>query len=170
MYLDAVFLHHLKKNLHLTIDPLLRYRVYTYLRGESMDRLTIGEVARRAQVNIETLRYYERRGLVLKPSRSPSNYRLYPEEAVQRVRFIKQAQELGFTLKEINELLSLRATPDAGCADVLKRAELKIKAIDEKVLTLKAMRKALSGLIAQCAGRGPITDCPILEALDMEEN
>lgn len=135
-----------------------------------MDGLTIGEVARLAQVNIETLRYYERRGLLLKPSRSPSNYRLYPREAVRRVRFIKQAQELGFTLKEIQELLSLRATPGAGCADVLERAELKIKAIDEKVHTLQAMRKALSALMGQCAGRGPITECPILESLDMEEN
>ena len=83
-----------------------------------MDRLTIGEVAEEANVNIETLRYYERRGIVPKPPRSVSNYRLYPEETVKRVLFIKSAQELGFTLKEIKQLLSLRASPRARCGDV----------------------------------------------------
>jgi MerR family mercuric resistance operon transcriptional regulator len=88
-----------------------------------MDGLTIGDVAKEAQVNIETLRYYERRGLVEKPPRSASNYRRYPEDAVRRVWFIKRVQELGFSLNDIEELLSLRATPKADCAKVRAYAE-----------------------------------------------
>lgn len=135
-----------------------------------MNRLKIGDVSRQAQVNIETLRYYERRGLLEKPPRSNSNYRLYPEEAVSRVRFIKRAQELGFTLKEIADLLSLRATLGAGCIAVRRRAEEKVTDVNEKIRTLEAMRTALSKLIAQCSGEGPITDCPILETLDSEDD
>lgn len=134
-----------------------------------MDGLKIGEVAKQAQVNLQTIHYYERRGLLSKPPRTAANYRLFPAGAVQRVRFIKRAQELGFTLKEIKELLSLRASPRARCADVYKRAEEKIRAIDEKVRTLQAMRKALSKLMSECAGRSPISECPILEALDSEK-
>jgi MerR family copper efflux transcriptional regulator len=100
--------------------------------------LTIGEVAEQAGVHIETLRYYERRELIEKPPRSASNYRLYPEEAVRRVRFIKRAQELGFSLKDIKGLLLLRATPEAGCAEVRAHAEGKLKAIDEKISSLTA--------------------------------
>jgi MerR family copper efflux transcriptional regulator len=134
-----------------------------------MDGLTIGEVAERARVHIETLRYYERRGLVASPPRSMANYRLYPEDAVRRVRFIKRAQELGFTLKEIKELLSLRAAPEAGCAEVRAHAEVKIKDIDEKIGSLTAMKSVLGKLVAECAGEGPLTDCPILESLETKE-
>ena len=80
-----------------------------------MDNLTIGDVAKQADVHSETLRYYERRGLVARPPRSVSNYRLYPEDTVRRVRFIKHAQAVGFSLKEIKELLSLRAAPKTQC-------------------------------------------------------
>ena len=131
-----------------------------------MAELTIGEVAKRSGVHVETLRYYERRGLVEEPPRSPSNYRAFPEETVRRVRFIKRAQELGFTLEEINDLLSLRAAPKARCGDVRQRAKTKLDDIDEKMRTLRRMKKALAGLVAQCSGRGPVTDCPILEAID----
>lgn len=131
-----------------------------------MDGLRSSDVAKQAKVNIETLRYYERQGLLLKPPRTDSNYRIYSEEAVNRVRFIKHAQELGFSLKEIRDLLSLRAMPGAGCADVLKRAQLKIEDIDQKIRSLKRMRKALSKLMSECSGKGPITECPILESLD----
>ncbi|MGH7966196.1 MAG: MerR family transcriptional regulator, partial [Candidatus Binatia bacterium] len=132
--------------------------------------LTIGDVAKQANVHSETLRYYERRGLLARPLRSMSNYRLYPDDTVRRLRFIKHAQALGFSLKEIKELLSLRAAPKAQCADVRKRAEAKITDIEEKIRALQAMRKALSKLVAECSGRGPITDCPILESLDAEES
>lgn len=132
---------------------------------EALD-LKIGEVARRAKVNLQTIHYYERRGLLPKPRRTASNYRIYSVEAVRRIRFIKRAQELGFTLKEIRELLSLRARPAAKCADVLERAEIRIRSIDEKIRTLQAMRRALSKLTAECKGRGAISECPILESLD----
>lgn len=131
-----------------------------------MEGLKVGEVAKNAGVNLQTIHYYERRGLLPKPPRTNSNYRAYPEDAVLRVRFIKRAQELGFTLKEIEELLSLRARPRARCADVYKRAEDKIRDIDAKVQALQAMRKALSRLMSECVGRSPISDCPILDALD----
>jgi MerR family transcriptional regulator, copper efflux regulator len=134
-----------------------------------MDGLTIGEVAERAKVHIETLRYYERRGLIASPPRSVSNYRLYSEGAVQRVRFIKRAQELSFSLKEIKELLSLRAVPEAGCAEVRAHAESKIRDIDEKIGSLKAMKNTLSKLVAECSGEGSLTDCPILESLETKE-
>jgi len=134
-----------------------------------MNGLTIGEVAERAKVHIETLRYYERRGLVERPLRSASNYRLYPEDAVRRVRFIKRAQELGFSLKEIKEPLSLRAAPEAECGEIRAHAEAKIKDIDEKVGALMAMKSALSTLVTECSGQGPLTDCPILESLDTTE-
>ncbi|MGH8057434.1 MAG: MerR family transcriptional regulator [Candidatus Entotheonellia bacterium] len=129
-----------------------------------MDQLTIGDVAQQADVHIETLRYYERRGLVARPSRSTSNYRLYSEDTVRRVRFIKGAQELGFSLKEILELLSLRAEPKSSCEDIRERAEAKIREIEEKIRSLQAMKQALAKLIAECSGSGPVTECPILES------
>jgi|SRR5215813_11779013 len=134
-----------------------------------MDGQTISAVAKHTNVHVETLRYYERRGLVARPPRSVANYRLYPEDTVQRVRFIKHAQALGFSLQEIKELLALRAAPRARCADVRVRAEAKINTIDAKIRALQAMKRALTKLVAECAGHGPITDCPILDALDAEE-
>jgi MerR family transcriptional regulator, copper efflux regulator len=134
-----------------------------------MNRLTTGELAEQAKVHVETLRYYERRGLIEQPPRSASNYRLYPEDAVRRVRFIKRAQELGFSLKDIKELLSLRAAPEAECGEVRRHAEAKIVDINEKIHSLMAMKSALSKLVAECSGEGPLTECPILESLDTTE-
>lgn len=131
-----------------------------------MDGLTIGDVAKEAKVHIETLRYYERRGLVPRPRRSVSNYRVYAEDTVRRVRFIKGAQELGFSLKEILELLSLRAEPKTSCEDIRERAEAKITDIEAKMASLQAMKQALAKLIMECSGSGPITECPILESFD----
>lgn len=133
-----------------------------------MHGLTIGDVAKQADVHIETLRYYERRGLVARPPRSVSNYRLYPQDAVRRVRFIKHAQALGFSLKEIKELLSLRAAPQTRCTAVRERAVAKIRDIEEKLRALQAMKQALAKLVAECAGRAPITACPILESFDTD--
>ena len=133
-----------------------------------MERLTIGEVAKQAHVGIETLRYYERTGLVARPPRSESNYRLYPQESVWRVQFIKRAQELGFSLKEIMELLALRATPETPCADIRMRALDKITAIEEKIEALNAMKYALAKLVDACSGQGEMTDCPILASLENE--
>lgn len=131
-----------------------------------MTGLKIGEVARQAGVNLQTIHYYERRGLLPPPPRTGSNYRAYPEDAVGRVQFIKRAQALGFTLQEIAEILSLRAAPRTRCADVRKRAEAKVQDIDDKIRTLQAIRKALTKLIGECSGEGSVAECPILEAFD----
>ncbi|GAC1445925.1 MAG: Cu(I)-responsive transcriptional regulator [Pyrinomonadaceae bacterium] len=134
-----------------------------------MERLTIGEVAKQGAVNLETIRYYERFGLLSKPPRSPSGYRVFPTDAVRRVRFIKRAQELGFSLKEIKELLALRSTSSATSADVRHRAEAKISDIEGKIKMLRAMKKALTHLTATCCGDSSISACPILESLDSEK-
>lgn len=131
-----------------------------------LNKLTIGEVASQAGVHVETLRYYERRGIVDKPPRSGANYRLYPNDTIQRVRFIKRAQELGFSLTEIAELLSLRMNPEASRADVKTRAEAKLTDIEAKIQTLQRMKKALRKITATCDGTGSTTDCPILNALE----
>ncbi|MFQ5876239.1 MAG: MerR family DNA-binding protein [Acidobacteriota bacterium] len=131
-----------------------------------MDGLTIGRLAREGRVNIETVRYYERRGLLPRPPRRPSGYRIFPESAVLVLRFVRSAQALGFSLKEVKELLSLRVQPGRTCADVRGRARRKIDDIDQKIRTLQAMRKALVRLEAACSGRGPISGCPILDSLD----
>jgi MerR family mercuric resistance operon transcriptional regulator len=134
-----------------------------------MTDLKIGEVAKQAGVNLQTIHYYERRGLLPMPPRTGLNYRAYAWDAVLRVRFIKRAQEIGFTLKEIEELLSLRATPRTRSVDVRNRAKAKVQEIDDKMRTLQAMRKGLTNLICECSGKGPVTQCPILDALDSEE-
>ena len=130
------------------------------------NQVTIGRLAGNSGVNLETIRYYERIGLLAKPPRSQSGYRLYSADAVNRVRFIKHAQELGFSLKEISELLSLRVAPDRSCADIKQRADKKIADIEEKIRSLRQMKQALIKVSASCRGRGPTSECPILEALD----
>ena len=131
-----------------------------------MEGLRSGELANRGGVNLETVRYYERRGLLPKPPRTPAGYRTFDADAVSRLRFIKQAQALGFSLKEIKELFALRLDPRASCADVRRRAEAKIADIDEKLRALRAMKRALVHLAAACAGSGPVSACPILESLE----
>jgi MerR family mercuric resistance operon transcriptional regulator len=136
------------------------------MKGKS---LTIGRLAKEAGVNLETVRYYERRGLLQRPPRSASGYRLFPLETARRLRFIRRAQELGFSLTEIRELLSLRVSANAKSADVRKRAETKIADIDAKIKSLDSMKTTLRRLTKVCAGCGPIAECPILECLDGEE-
>jgi MerR family mercuric resistance operon transcriptional regulator len=132
-----------------------------------MKPLTIGQVAQRAGVAIETVRFYEREGLLNRPPRAPSSgYRLYEEEAIARLRFILRAKELGFTLNEIKELLFLRVDAGASCADVRAKAEVKIAAIEEKIRTLQRMRTALVRLTRACGEIGGGAECPILDALD----
>ena len=134
-----------------------------------MKALTIGRLARVAGVNLETVRYYERCGLLAKPPRSRSGYRLFPVEAARRLRFIRRAQELGFSLGEIRELLSLRVSRTAKSADVRKRAEAKIVDIDAKIKSLDSMKRTLRKLTNACEGCGPVAECPILESLDKEQ-
>src|SRR6516225_6755483 len=130
-----------------------------------MKALTIGQAARSAGVGIETVRFYERQGLLQEPPRRNSGYRQYPEDVVARLHFIKRAKELGFSLKEIKELLALRVDPDTTCADVRSRAEAKIADVEEKIKALHRIKKALVKLTAVCRGRGPTSECPILDAL-----
>lgn len=131
-----------------------------------MDGLTIGRVARSAGLAIDTVRYYEREGLLQKPARTSSGYRQYPADAVARLRFIRQAKELGFTLSEIRELLALKVAPGKSCAHVRARAEAKIADIEQRVAQLNRMKRALAKLAAACSGRGPTSECPILDAME----
>ncbi len=131
--------------------------------------LTIGKLARKAGINLETVRYYERRGLLPKPPRTASGYRLFPPDALQRLRFIRRSQDLGFSLAEIRELLALRVSPRKTSAEILKRAEAKIVDIERKIKSLESMRKSLRKLTISCAGCGPISECPILEGLGGED-
>lgn len=128
--------------------------------------LTIGAVARTAGVPLDTVRYYERRGLLPAPPRTPAGYRQYPAEAVQRVRFVKRAQALGFTLDEIAELLELRVRPDVSCEAVEHQAIAAMERIDAKLAELDRMRRALARLAATCRTPHPPDECPILTALD----
>lgn len=130
-----------------------------------MKTLRSGELARHANVNVETLRFYERQGLLSKPPQRASGYREYPPEAVGLVQFIKRAQALGFSLREIKELLALREVPRATCGDVVVLAERKIEEIDAKIGDLRAMRAALGKLLKECTGTAPIAQCPIIESL-----
>lgn len=134
------------------------------------DPLTIGQVAKQSGIGIETVRFYEREGLIQDPPRSASGYRLYPEEAVARIQFTRRAKELGFSLKEIKELLSLRVLPDTTCQDIKEKAERKLTDIEEKIRSLKRMKKALIQVSAACRGEGSVSDCPILEALENEKD
>jgi Hg(II)-responsive transcriptional regulator len=124
-----------------------------------------GEVAASAGVNIQTVRYYERRGLLKEPPRRPSGFRKYPEEAVRIIRFIKHAQQLGFTLREIDELLRLREDRDRTCAQVQRAAETKIVDIDSKLNRLMAVRSALEVFVQSCRNKRA-RRCPLIEALD----
>ncbi len=128
--------------------------------------LTIGKVARQAGVNIQTVRYYERRGLLRPDDYRESGYRLYSGEAVKRLRFIKNAQTLGFSLAQIAILLRLRVGPKTRCDQVRSRAEAQLRAVNEKLATLGAMKNALSGLVNACRRRRATDPCPILKALE----
>lgn len=131
-----------------------------------MGTLNRSQLAEAAQVNIETLRYYERRGLIPEPPRSAANYRRYPHRTVERVRFVKHAQDLGFSLEEIKELLSLRATTGARSGEVRKRAQKKIDEVTGRIHSLERIRAALQHLVQQCSGEGAIEDCTILHAIE----
>ena len=132
--------------------------------------MRIGRLAERGGVRIPTIRYYERRGLLSRPRRSSSGYRIYDSEAVKRLNFIKKAQQLGFSLNEIEELLSLRMRPGTTCADIREKARCKIVTVDRKIAELARIRGALAKLAAACRGKGPTSDCVILKALDTDRD
>lgn len=128
--------------------------------------LTIGKVATRAGVNIQTVRYYERRELLRPDDYRDSGYRLYTDEAVKRLRFIKNAQALGFTLDEIGRLLRLRVRRGSQCVKVRKQAQTRLEIVEEKIAGLRAMEKTLKRLINTCATERTTDACPILESLE----
>jgi MerR family mercuric resistance operon transcriptional regulator len=130
--------------------------------------LTRGELARQAGVNPETIRVYEREGLLPRAARTVSGYRQFPAETVRRVRFVKQAQALGFSLREIRDLMALQADPQADLAELQARAAAKIAEIEAKVRKLTAMRDTLLRLTGRCPPTGPLDACPIWDCLDAE--
>lgn len=133
-----------------------------------MERLTIGHLAHIGGVNLETIRYYERRGLLPRPARTKSGYRQFSPEAARRLRFIKRAQKLGFSLDEIRELLALGTRPRQNRATIRVRAQQKIEDINHKIGALTAMKNTLHELVNQCERCGPSGECPIVASLDKE--
>lgn len=130
--------------------------------------MRIGEVSALAGATIQTIRYYERRGLVPAPDRLASGYREYPPNTVALVRFVKHAQGLGFTLREIEDLVELRENSSRSATQVRALATAKIADINGKMQQLSAMRQALDVLVSSCHCDGVTRECPIIEALDHE--
>jgi MerR family mercuric resistance operon transcriptional regulator len=133
--------------------------------------MRIGKVAKKAGVGAETIRFYERKGLIKQP-RQPSDggYRSYTADRIERVRFIRHAQRLGYPLKEIEELLFLRVSPETDCDDVRERAQMKLDEVNGKIAGLSAIRSVLKNLIHERRGQGPTSRyCPLLDALSLDE-
>src|SRR5262245_11191126 len=132
--------------------------------------LTIGKLAAAAGVRIDTRRYYEREGLIEPAGKSPAGYRLYDQDSARRLRFIKHAQQCGFTLAEIRALLVLRGRDAARCGDVRQRAIEKKRQLEGKIRSMRAMCKALDRLIAGCVDETrPVEGCAILAAFEQPE-
>ncbi len=131
-----------------------------------MKPMTIGQVSKESGVGIETVRFYEREGLIPKPDRSASGYRQFGETTIDRLHFIQRAKELGFTLGEIRELFELRVDPATTCADVKNKADAKVADINGKIRSLQRMKKALVRLTKECSENGSTSECPILDALE----
>ena len=134
-----------------------------------MSSYTIGQLARLSDVGVETIRFYEREGLMPRPARRASGYRHYADDAVTRLRFIRHAKDLGFGLKDIKGLLALRVTSSSTCADVRKRAEARLADVRIRLDMLKKIETALVKLTAACRGRGPTGACPILDTLEGQQ-
>jgi MerR family copper efflux transcriptional regulator len=130
---------------------------------QHMKSMGIGSIARQAGVSIDTVRYYEKNGLLNPAARLPSGYRRYEPLQLSRLRFIKRAQQLGFSLKDIRELLGISAQRDV--ARVKRAAERKLAEVNERIIALQSVQRGLSELITQCPGHGRASACPILKAL-----
>ncbi|MBW1686243.1 MAG: heavy metal-responsive transcriptional regulator [Deltaproteobacteria bacterium] len=135
-----------------------------------MAEFTIGQLARKAGVGVETIRFYERERLLTKPARSRSGYRRFGQDAVAGLAFIRRAKNLGFSLAEIRELLALRADPSKDCSAVDRRVQAKISQIEEKVRELQRMKRALRKLSAACINGTTVRDCVILDSLSGDGN
>jgi len=143
------------------LDPVPWYKAYNAL----MNTMTRGQLARHCGVGPETIRFYERQGLIPEAPRSGGGYRRFGPEAVSRLTFIRRAKALGFSLPEIGELLALHDSPDGERARVKSLTEAKLAEIEAKIMDLERMRAALRELATQCSGHGPVEGCPIIEAL-----
>jgi MerR family transcriptional regulator, copper efflux regulator len=129
-----------------------------------MQQMTIGKAAQRAGVGVETIRFYERTGLIERPAKPlGSGFREYPEATVRLIHFIRQAQKTGFSLKEIKELASLRIDPDADCSDIRARARSKLDEVKSKIAAMLVMKDALESLIRACPGEGTVEKCSIMD-------
>ena len=134
-----------------------------------MKPLTRGQLAQASKVGAETIRFYEREGLLPPTPRSTNGYRYYTQDTVQRLNFIRRAKKLGFNLNEIKELLSLHDNPNASRAKVKTMTDSKLVEIENKIADLQRMREVLAHLAAECSGEGPISGCPIIETLNRDE-
>lgn len=135
-----------------------------------MKTLTIGKLAKLAQTSIDTIRYYEREGLIAPPARRASGYRDYGPDVVGQLNFIRRAKHLGFTLSEITELLALSSQAERDMAGMKFAAQAKLGVVEERIRELQRMRKGLRKLIADCPGRGAVSKCPIVHALNQESS
>lgn len=135
-----------------------------------MKSFTVGQLAKRTDINIETVRYYEKRGLLPEPMRSESSYRQYTENDVARIMFIKRSKDLGFTLKEISELLSLKIDDETTCRDIREFSSNKIAEVEEKIEDLKNIKKKLEELVIKCKRNDTSKNgCPILDAFEFRD-
>ncbi len=125
---------------------------------------TIGKVAEKTKINVETIRYYEKIGLVLKPDRTPGGNRIYDEAAISRLNFIKRSRGLGFSIEEIRELLSMVDGTDFSCADIHRITTTHVGRIQAKIANLQKIEGVLQGMAAKC-DRGQVPECPIIDVL-----
>lgn len=130
-----------------------------------MTLLKIGQVAKQSDISVETVRYYEKRGLIPAPQRLDSGYRVYPQSILQRLHFIQRCKDLGFSLQEIDELLNLQTDPATSSALVKEQVENKIQLVKQKIGELKKIEHSLEQLSDLCCGDGPVSDCPIIDFL-----
>lgn len=132
-----------------------------------MSDLTIGKLAKESGVGVETVRFYERKGLIRKPIKRLSGFRHYQDDDARRIRFIKRAQELGFTLKEVKDLLDLNVNPRATCSDMSKKAETKVAEVEAKIKDLQRMKRSLKELAEACGeSRKAVAQCRILDCFE----
>ncbi len=134
-----------------------------------MRPMTIGALARAAGVNVETIRYYERIGVLRQPDTPPQGWRTYDAQALRRVRFIKRAQSLGLSLEGARQLLDLRQDPGGDCSEARQIASAKLVEIEAKIASLTRIRDALLAVTKACPGSGPPAECPILDAVEPQE-
>jgi len=131
-----------------------------------MSFLSIGKIAQQAGVSVETIRFYERKGLIDEPRRKDSGYRQYLQEDVKKLVFIQHAKTLGFSLKEIKDLMSLQADTSTTSREIKSVAQAKLEDIEDKIRMLQEIQSTLKGLVDKCPGEGPTSECPILDALE----